>query len=468
MAAGKRVVVAEVVRMGDKITLPENASIPEIIDVLQKEHAKEEQRVTTKATVNVPPWDGALALQKALEQVLGFALQTSDMWTDAAEMDVEIGYGQTMQVKWGIFKLPGMGADAIAATGTSYDADSGRWVFQCTIQCKGKFKPRAQQILDTMRHLALTESLHKGKAFSLRYYDDDGDKISMPMPKFFPLTQETPIYRRDLELSIERNIFTPIRKSAEWRAMGKSLKRGILLVGPYGTGKTLLISYVARVATENGYTCIYVKEPAELKYALKEAQRLQPCVIISEDVDRIAGPERTDDVNKLLNQLDGIDSKASEIITILTSNHGGNINKAMRRPGRIDVVLQVLPPDAEAVDRMVREFAGKMLEENADLTGITTTLAGFAPAYIREAVERAQMESLRRTGKAFSPINGDDLTLVAKEVVAENLLFREEAKDTNRVKVVAEGFQAMSEILDEASATLGHKPDGMVPVVGHA
>src|SRR6185369_1993373 len=101
---------------------------------------------------------------------------------------------------------------------------------------------------------------------------------------------------------------------------GQSLKRGIAFVGDYGTGKTLLASDVARVAVENGWTFIYVKEPAELSEALRYAQQYQPVVVFAEDADRIAGPERTATVNALLNQLDGIDGKAARIMTIVTSN----------------------------------------------------------------------------------------------------------------------------------------------------
>jgi transitional endoplasmic reticulum ATPase len=294
-----------------------------------------------------------------------------------------------------------------------------------------------------MRHHAASDSIHRGKAFSIRFLDDDGDRLQIPTPKFFALNAEEPLFRRDLEQAIERNVFVPLRHTSDLKDMGENLKRGVLFAGNYGTGKTLLASYVAREAIANGWTFIYVKNSAELPYALRYAQRYQPVVVFAEDVDRVAGLERTESVNNLLNQLDGVDSKSAQIMTILTSNHMEKVNAAMRRPGRIDLIMQVLPPDAETVERMVRHFSRHGLESNADLTGIGKVLEGLAPAYVKEAVGRARLEALRRTGDKDSLISGEDLEAVAKEVRAEKDMFSEK-KDENPhgPETVARGFEA--------------------------
>lgn len=450
--------VAEVVRKGDTIVLPDDASIPEIIEVLQRKHAEESQKVSVKTSVDAPPWDGALALQKAIQEELGIVItnETKGMWGEKhppTELEVEIDLGRTITVKWGEFALPGM-KDAVAVTGVNM-TNEGVLQFNCTIVCLRKFQDRARRILNQMRRYAETESIHKGKAFSIRFLDDDHDRLAIPTPKFFDLNMEAPIFRRDLERAIERNVFVPLQYTAELKKMGESLKRGVLFAGKYGTGKTMMASFVAREAVLRGWTFIYVKNSAELPYALKYAQKYQPVVVFAEDVDRVAGLERTDAVNSLLNQLDGVDSKNAQIMTILTSNHMDKVNEAMRRPGRIDLILQVLPPDEETVGRMVHHFSREGLEPNADLGGIGRELAGLAPAYVREAVGRARLEALRRTGNAHSLINGEDLEAVAKEVRAEKDMFETKVeKDEGHAERVASGFAAAANVIRKGKSSV--------------
>jgi len=442
---------AEIVRKGDKVILPDGAHIPDIIKVLQNEYDSERQKVSVNTTVAVPPWDGAMALTKAIHEELGLiqAVEIPGGWFSPdqppEEMEVEYELGKTMTVRWGRFTLPGMG-DAIAETGVAKNDTTGEFNFTCKITTVRRWQQRARKILDRMRDIAAVESIHKGKAFAIQFYDADGDQIRIPTPSFFPFSKEQPIFRADLEKAIDRNIHTVLRHASDLQAMGESLKRGILFAGTYGTGKTMLASAVATVAVQCGWTFIYVKEPRELPLALAYARKFQPVVVFCEDVDRVAGKERSNDVNNLLNQLDGVDSKSAQIMTILTSNHSNKVNKAMRRPGRIDMVLQVLPPDAETITRMVKAFVGPGLEPKADLEGIGQTLANFPPAYIREACGRARLEALRRTGNMTSLISGEDLNTVAKEVAAEKKMFTGEEEDTT----AAAEFDALADGLSAA------------------
>lgn len=449
---------AQVVRTGDKIILPEGAHIPEVIEALQKEYDAERQKVTIKASVTCAPWDGAMALQRAITEELGMAIavETPGGWFSPdrppEELEVEVELGKTISVRWGRFELPTMtGAIVQTAIGRS---PSGEFEFVAQLTTVRRWEKRARRILDRMRQIAAAESIHKGKAFSIKFHDNDGEELAIPTPKFFKFSEQQPLFRRSLEDAIDRNVFTPIRHADQLRKMGESLKRGVLFAGQYGVGKTMLASYIAQYAIKHGWTFIYVKDSEELPNALRYAQRYQPVVVFAEDVDRIAGEERTHEVNNLLNQLDGVDSKSAQIMTILTSNHSDKVNAAMRRPGRIDMVLQVLPPDAETISRMVQSFVGAGLSKGTDLTGIGTVLEGFAPAYIKEACGRARLEALRRTGNLNAPITGDDLTVVAKEVATERNLFVANEEDNTRptgLSDIGKGFEVMAEIVNKAA-----------------
>lgn len=464
--------VAEVVRTGDKIIIPEGANLPDVIKSLQEEDEKERKKVSLNSTIAVPPWDGAMALNKAINEILGFAVaqEIPGGWFSAdeppTEIEVEYELGKTMTVRWGRFKLPGMD-NAIAETGVMQDDTTGEFNFTAKITTVRRHQARARRILDRMREISMTESIHKGKAFQIQFHDADGDLIPIPTPKFFRFNRELPVFRKELQDAIERNIFTPIRHATELQQMGESLKRGVLFAGPYGTGKTMLASAIADYATQHEWTFIYVKDSAELPQALMYARKFQPVVVFAEDVDRIAGMERTDQVNNLLNQLDGVDSKSAQIMTILTSNHSNKVNAAMRRPGRIDMVLQVQPPDAETVTRMVKAFLGESLEKDANLTGIGEVLDGFAPAYVKEACGRARLEALRRTGNLKSLINGDDLATVAREVKSEKDLFTDSEPDDGTQErdgdALAKGFLAAGRIMEN---TIKNAKAGKVTVKG--
>jgi len=451
----------EVVKRGDKVIVPTNVPLKEVIKALVAEDEAERQKVTVSTTVAVPPWDGAMAFYKAIAEETGLvqAKEIPGSWFSAdkppTELEVEYELGKTMTVRWGRFELPTL-ENALAETGISENETSGEMDFVAKITTVRKHQKRARKILDRMRDIAATESIHKGKAFSIQFYDADGDQIKIPTPKFFNFNRETPIFRADLEKAIDRNIYTPIRYAKQLQDLGESLKRGVLFAGKYGTGKTMLASAIASVASQHGWTFIYVKEPKELPLALKYAQKFQPVVVFAEDVDRVAGLARSNEVNNLLNQLDGVDSKSAQIMTILTSNHSSMVNAAMRRPGRIDMVLQVLPPDAETITRMVTSFVGTGLAPQAELGGIGETLTGFAPAYIKEACGRARLEALRRTGNIDALITGGDLTTVAEEVKAEKELFAVNQEDESSTKdhaelgALADGLGAASKIMKDS------------------
>src|SRR5690606_34759444 len=130
---------------------------------------------------------------------------------------------------------------------------------------------------------------------------------------------------------IRTNLLAPLLYTEACRRHKIPLKRGVLLEGPYGTGKTQTAYACALLATQNNWTFIYLDRVAALDEALVFARQYAPAVVFAEDIDRVTQGERSVEIDDVLNNLDGIDSKNTDIITILTSNHANNINKAMLR-----------------------------------------------------------------------------------------------------------------------------------------
>ena len=104
----------------------------------------------------------------------------------------------------------------------------------------------------------------------------------------------------------------------------------------------------------------------------------------------------------------------------------------------------VTPPDAEAVIRMVERFAGNVLAPNTDLTEVGEVMSGKIPAQIREVINRAKLEALRRTGSADSQITGQDLVEVARELLTETELFNRKSDDGEEKRAIKVAQTALS------------------------
>lgn len=429
--AENQVHTAEVVRHGEKLIVPEKMPIPSAIEVLAQVLEDEETLIEISEPIDCFPWEGAIAFRQAIEELFGYSRTVATMGffgpNPPKEISIETGLNTKTTAPWGQFHF------ALADTsdqwiGTGSTGKDGRLIFSITAIVKKKFRSTIMQLADRTRQIVLSQSIYRGKALRIAFTADNGQPEPIPTPRFIqtnPSALSSMVYSRDLEQLMEVNVLAPLRHAAACRQAGIPLKRGILLAGPYGTGKSLFAAAVAQVATDHDWTYIYIKDASELSHAIKFAKSYQPAVIFAEDVDRHVTGERTDAMDKILNTLDGIDSKGDEIMVVLTTNHLDQVNRAMLRPGRLDVILNVIPPDAEAVQRLVRLYGRTFVSTDTDLGEVGTILAGQTPAVIREAVERSKLAGIARTGEAFSLINAEDLAVAARTLMQQQSLLIE-------------------------------------------
>src|SRR3546814_9239016 len=153
----------------------------------------------------------------------------------------------------------------------------------------------------------------------------------------------------------------------------------------------------SRLAVDAGVTYVYIPRADELPDAIEFAKQYQSpaCVIFCEDVDRVTNGDRSVEMDDILNLLDGIDTKNNHIITVLTTNDLQSINPAMLRPGRLDAVIDVTPPDAQAVEKLLRLYGGDAIAADTNLEEAGRVLAGNIPAVIAEVGKRAKLAQLR-------------------------------------------------------------------------
>jgi len=181
--------------------------------------------------------------------------------------------------------------------------------------------------------------------------------------------------------------------------LGIGLKRTVLLSGRYGTGKTLTALLTASIAVQYGWTFIQVLPGDNIDEAFNVAVAHEPAVVFFEDVDSAAGAngQRNERINTILNTLDGMLAKSAKVVTVLTTNHVGEIERAMLRPGRIDKIIDLGKVDAESIVRMIRGYIGDRLSGELDGDKLMSVADGYTPAFVSEACQQALLYSLDRT-----------------------------------------------------------------------
>jgi transitional endoplasmic reticulum ATPase len=229
---------------------------------------------------------------------------------------------------------------------------------------------------------------------------------------------------------VQTSVWTPIERSQLCRTHKIPLRRGILLAGSYGVGKTLAARITAKLCEENGWTFLYLKNLKQLEQALKFAKRYEPCVVFAEDVNRIVSGERTQEMDDLFNLIDGVDRKNDEVMVVFTTNNIEQIHAGMLRPGRIDSVVTVTPPDSKAVQRLVKLYGREILDPAADLSVVGEMLAGQIPAIIRETVERSKLAAIK-DAKPNEPlqVKSEHLISAARQMLVHAGLLLEPPKD---------------------------------------
>lgn len=391
------------------LTLPITNGVPMKYAEARLWLTRMEQEEETIVSVFYPfvcsPLDGLVAFQRVLKERYGFtqSVPQPGMWgpTPPLLLPVSTSVDQTEQVIFGQFRIPGIEGDLV----TMVEQNPPQFILSGSV--KKKYKPQIEELSKLIANKLKEDSIYKGKAvhvdFSWDRPDEHGRRKNYdPMnhgPKFMKLDpdlENTLIFGNKVDHALINGLFTPIEFSDALRENGVPLRRGVLLAGPYGTGKTLTAYVTATKAERNGWTFIYLSDVRDLKRGLEFAAQYAPAVLFAEDVDRAVTGPRDSEIDEILNTLDGINTKNGEIITVFTTNHVDQINHAMLRPGRIDVFVEVTPPDAEAAVRLVKLYARGLMEPGADFVEIGRRLNGKIPAIIREVVERAKIQAIYR------------------------------------------------------------------------
>lgn len=422
----------DIVHQGDQIILPPGMTFDEGIQWLQRKKEEEQREVAVMAPIQgYHPLDAAHAFNAALARVYGWTQQVPTPGffgpTPPAMLSIPVDAdGTTRQVPWGRIKVPRIAGFLNAGIGQGYD---GKPCFVISGTTKNKDMAQVQRIEQETRAELAARSIYRGKAVRVEFDPENPLKA----PEFMDLRgikREGLIFSKHIEELVETTLWTPMRERESAEALAIPLKRGFLFEGPYGMGKTLCARVTAEIAEQSGWTFVYIEHIKDLKNALDFARMYQPAVVFAEDVDRVDDGTRSDPFNELLNTIDGVEYKRAKIFTILTTNHVERLHKSMLRPGRIDVVIEVRPPDAEASERLLKLYAGELLDPATDLAAAGRLFQGNSPAILNEVVQRAKLAALRRSGTATFSLTGEDFEVSIRTLRPQLELMTGDAKTT--------------------------------------
>ncbi|MBR6802040.1 MAG: ATP-dependent zinc metalloprotease FtsH [Eubacteriaceae bacterium] len=206
----------------------------------------------------------------------------------------------------------------------------------------------------------------------------------------------------------------------KYRAIGASMPKGVLLVGPPGTGKTMLAKAVAGEAdvpffsiSGSEFVEMFVGMGAsKVRDLFKQAKEKSPCIIFIDEIDAIGqkrhsggvggNDEREQTLNQLLTEMDGFEGN-SGVMILAATNRPEALDPALTRPGRFDRRVPVELPDLKGREAILRVHAKKIkTEENIDYTTIARMASGASGAELANIINEAALRAVRLGRKAAS------------------------------------------------------------------
>ncbi len=224
-----------------------------------------------------------------------------------------------------------------------------------------------------------------------------------------------------------------LHNQKKYEAIGAKMPKGLLLVGPPGTGKTMLAKAVAGEAGVSFFSMsgsefveMFVGMGAsKVRDLFRQAKEKAPCIVFIDEIDAIGqkrdsigggrNDEREQTLNQLLTEMDGFEGNAGVIILAAT-NRPETLDTALTRPGRFDRRVPVELPDLKGREEILRVHARKIkVESSVDFTQIARMASGASGAELANIVNEAALRAVRQGRKAATQ---EDLEESIETVIA--------------------------------------------------
>ena len=234
-----------------------------------------------------------------------------------------------------------------------------------------------------------------------------------------------------------------LHNPGKYREVGAAVPKGLLLVGPPGTGKTMLAKAVAGEAnvpffsmSGSEFVEMFVGMGAsKVRDLFRQAKEKAPCIVFIDEIDAIGqkrdgrmggNDEREQTLNQLLTEMDGFETN-NGVIILAATNRPESLDPALTRPGRFDRRVPVELPDLKGREEILKVHAKKVkLDETVDFNKIARMASGASGAELANIVNEAALRAVR-----------------------ENRRFVTQADLEESIEVVIAGYQKKNAILTD-------------------
>jgi len=268
----------------------------------------------------------------------------------------------------------------------------------CSLEILAADQAAATATRDEIERLMRVHDVFRGQVLSFTASEHHGNELVTFLPRPAIAAEDVVLPDGMLE-NIERHIIGIAEWSRELLDAGQHLKRGLLLHGPPGTGKTHTIRYLTGSLTGSTVILLTGRSIRFIDQAAALARRLQPSMVVLEDVDLVAtdrdfAPDGNPLLFSLLDAMDGVGADA-DVTFALTTNRADILEVALAdRPGRVDLAIEIPRPDASCRKRLLGVYA-RDLAVDADLGQVVAGTEGVTASFIKELIRRTVLVSLR-------------------------------------------------------------------------
>lgn len=412
-----------------RIIIPHTMTKLTAAEELQRQYRAEEQLMNFSKEFDEWDWkDVLIAIKKCSEEQFGWlnARKLSFFGPSPREIDVIVdvvaGRPVTEKAFYGDFTSAAWEDAEISVRINGETAI-------INVNAKRKYARQVSRFFDSIEVHLQEKSIYRGKAVVVeKGFNPEGQEIIN-----FVIIENRGgvgiILNENEEIVVQRFIIN---------ALGDRGKKTILFKGDYGTGKTETAMRVGlEAALKFGMPFFYVKDSSIFERFLNLSKRYQPALVFLEDVDEItAGAGRDNRMNSILNTLDGVQTKGHSITTIFTTNHAARISPALRRPGRIDLIVDFEYPTPETQEKIYRlllkHLKGADILDYARIVENTPKVQG---AVLAQICKRAA-----KLVKGDDRLHTDDVIAAITSIKSQVEFMAEPVDEINKDKALLDGL----------------------------
>jgi hypothetical protein len=303
---------------------------------------------------------------------------------------VQVGERTIVCVAAGLFLVrDGAESLAVAVRGSEHHGP----VPDIVLEAMAESRHTAERFLAEIARLMHVHNVYRGRVLEVGGGPFGGTSFEVrELPK---VTREGIVLPRGVVERIERHTLTVGEEAERLREAGRHVKRGLLLHGAPGTGKTLTAMYLANRMPARTVLILTGSGLGAIGPACEMARRLAPAMVVMEDVDLVA-LDRDEYMSnallfELLNEMDGMQHDL-DVIFLLTTNRPDRLEAALAsRPGRVDMAIELPLPDADGRRRLIALYSNGLELRAGNLGDVIARTEGASPAFIRELMRRAAL-----------------------------------------------------------------------------